>query len=474
MKFYTKEELKTSRIFFDRQPANYLRYLGYFLVVLILVALIATKFIKKNYVVQGVGTVEASDRMYVTPLVNGSIEQIVKNEGNKVKAGDVLLKISTGTNKAQSNALDTEIQVLKSNIPIYDKYQKSLHEKTNYMKDSGSEQVYYDNVSYYLEQMSSDSSSTDAKDKNIAAQKQELSDLQKQIDVAQKQGEDDYTKQSNRYQQDLTAAQSQVEKDQKEIKNATDDATKQSLQSQLQSDQNNVQTVQRNMEDLKESIDNNTQSVIIPLQSQMDSLNQSIGSLETQNFDQNQSVLQQLLNALKSERDNNQQKIEDLQAQLSVSQVSDGLVNVTADKSGSIHYLSYIKNGLGLQAFQPVAQIDNGKNSSLMVETYISAQDRVKIKVGNPVKIALSGVNEVKYGLLKGTVESIGDGTITQTNATSTQTLYELNVKLSGDVLKSGNDKITASASMPVTTSIVYDKESYLAWILQQLDFTKK
>lgn len=109
-----------------------------------------------------------------------------------------------------------------------------------------------------------------------------------------------------------------------------------------------------------------------------------------------------------------------------------------------------------------------------MVETYISAQDRVKIKVGNPVKIALSGVNEVKYGLLKGTVENIGDGTITQTNATSTQTLYELNVKLSGDVLKSGNDMITASASMPVTTSIVYDKESYLDWILQQLDFTKK
>lgn len=340
MKFYTKEELKTSRIFFDRQPANYLRYLGYFLVVLVLVALIATKFIKKNYVVQGVGTVEASDRMYVTPLVNGSIEQIVKNEGDKVKSGDVLLKVSTGTNKAQSNALDTEIQVLKSNIPIYDKYQKSLHEKTNYMKDSGNEQVYYDNVSYYLEQMSSDSSSTDAKDKNIAVQKQELSDLQKQINVAQKQGEDDYTKQSNRYQQDLTAAQSQVEKDQKEIKNTTDDATKQSLQSQLQSDQNNVQTVQRNMEDLKESIDNNTQNVIIPLQSQIDSLNQSIGSLETQNFDQNQSVLQQLLNALKSERDNNQQKIEDLQAQLSVSQVSDGLVNVTADKSGSIHYLS--------------------------------------------------------------------------------------------------------------------------------------
>ena len=105
-----------------------------------------------------------------------------------------------------------------------------------------------------------------------------------------------------------------------------------------------------------------------------------------------------------------------------------------------------------------------------MVEAYISAQDRTKIKLKDSVKVSINGVNTSKYGLLKGVVKSISDGTLTQTVGNEQQLFYQVNITLKNQSLTAKNDQIQVNASMPVTADIVYDKETYWQWLIKQLN----
>ena len=40
--------------------------------------------------------------------------------------------------------------------------------------------------------------------------------------------------------------------------------------------------------------------------------------------------------------------------------------------------------------------------------------------------------------------------------------------------LTSGGEEILAKASMPTVASIVYEKENYMEWLLEQLNFMKE
>ncbi|MCJ1968792.1 HlyD family efflux transporter periplasmic adaptor subunit [Lactococcus carnosus] len=163
-------------------------------------------------------------------------------------------------------------------------------------------------------------------------------------------------------------------------------------------------------------------------------------------------------------------KISELNAQKNLKSSNDTLTNLTADKDGKVHYLALIKNGLGIQAFEPIAQITTATDKNLMVEAYISAQDRTKIKLKDSVKVSLNGVNTSKYGLLKGVVNSISDGTLTQTVGNEQQLFYQVNITLKNQNLTAKDDQIQVNASMPVTADIVYDKETYWQWLIKQLN----
>jgi len=139
-----------------------------------------------------------------------------------------------------------------------------------------------------------------------------------------------------------------------------------------------------------------------------------------------------------------------------------------------VHYLMPIQRGLGLQAFQPVAQINSGENTKLVAECFISAQDRSKVAVGDSTKVALSGVNQTKYGLLQGEITSIGAGTIAQNAGDDTQLLYQVTIDLKETKLGDEADFVKAEASMPIIANIVYDEENYWEWLLEQLNFTKE
>ncbi|GHU46767.1 hypothetical protein FACS1894194_4520 [Bacilli bacterium] len=168
MKLYKKEELKDSRLFFDKTPPPYMAFLGFFLIILIITGILSLNVIPKNYLVHSQGTIEANDKGYITPLVNGRVVEIHKPEGTTAKKGDKLLTLSVGTEGVQESEIDKQIEELKQKQTIFDKYEKSLNEQKNYLVSQDKEQEYYGKVEYYLSQVRNEATQNTTKSQNIA------------------------------------------------------------------------------------------------------------------------------------------------------------------------------------------------------------------------------------------------------------------------------------------------------------------
>lgn len=460
MKLYKKDELKDSRLFFDKTPPAYMTFLGFFLMSLIIAGILSLNFIPKNYIVRAQGTIEANDKAFITPLVNGHIIEINQPEGASVKKGEKLLTLSVGTEGVQESEIDKQISDLKQKQVIFDKYEKSLNEKKNYMVSQDKEQEYYGKVEYYLAQVKDEGTQNQTKSENITEKEAELGVLQGELNKIQTEDYEDYTITYKRKQETLADLQAKCKK-------ATESSEIESLDEQ-------IKTLQNELADSSREYEKKAETDIKAKNDEIKAKKQEIKELKNQSQNQSDNTKQQLISELGTARTQAAEKISELDSQKKLKQTDTNLFTLTVNKDGVVHYLTPVKTGLGLQAFQPIAQMDKGKNSKLVGEVYISAQDRSKIKVGNTTKLSLAGVNQTKYGLLTGKIKSISNGTITQGSGEQTQVLYQVNVALDKMTLTSGGEEILAKASMPTVASIVYEKENYMEWLLEQLNFMKE
>lgn len=468
MKLYNKDELKESRIFFDQHPPKYLFFLNWFLVMILVVSLIGANFIKKNYIVKAQGTIEADDKRYVTPVANGNIAEIHKQEGDQVRKGDKLLTLSVGIEGVQEHEIQKQINGLEAKKEVYEKYKKSLKEKTNYLKNKGDEQAFYGKVAYYLEQLQGEETEYKHTSETINQKQSDLNKLQEELEINQQENQE-------KYQKDFARKQSQLKKLQKELQELQDKEKSDGLLVvEKQAKESEIDSLLIEIENIKETSDEQLQSELDAKESEIKGLEQEIKDLERQgeSAPASNSTYNQLISELGTERIQTNDKITEFESQRNVNSANSNTLTITANKDGYLHYLVPIKAGVGLQSFQPVAQIANDKEAELIVESYIPAQDVSKMNVNDSVKVAIAGVNQTKFGMLKGNVKEISNGTIIQQGENNSQVmLYQVTVALKTKELQSDKEIIKARASMPVVANIVYEHESYLEWLLEQLNF---
>ncbi|MDR1794250.1 MAG: HlyD family secretion protein [Erysipelotrichaceae bacterium] len=414
MKLYNSEDLKDSRIFFDKNPPPFAIFFIFFTAVILVLALIVSSFLIKPYVVSAAGVVTTTDTQYVSANQNGMIVDILVQEGENVTAGQAILKVSNGQENLQVGVLQDQLEQANERMEILDRYEKSLNEKKNHMKNSGLEQEYYGSVEYYLAQVSND----------------------------------EYTKKT--LQSNLTDKETQQNK----LKNEITDLT----------------TKMNNETDQYLKADYQTQ--IATKQAQVDSLESEIKSLKDQINSPNSSSSQyylQLIAELGKTRSTLQATIDQLESDLSVTSSTIDTYTITAQNAGILHYLSPLSVGMSLTATQVVAEISTQDSNNFIVEAYVNATDISKIQVGDKVHVAISGVNSVKYGTLDGVLMSIDSGTIGNEALGTLQ--YRVKIKLNKISLTSKDDTINLIMSMPVEVRIVYEEETYLEWLLEILNF---
>lgn len=402
----------------------------------------------KNYIVQAQGTITTEDNTYVGALSDGVVLDIKEGEGALVKKGDVLFTISNGGEGVQLQGLLKQRNQANDKLSAMDVYNKSLASGTNYLSNSGYEQEYYAKMEYYLsliadEQKNSSNQEGDLtkKEAKLKSKKVELKSLNMQLNDL---NEAEKTKITKPIKDDNSEASDK--KEPVENVNDSENASKiEELKSKIETAKSEIESLESEIKQSKQQLSSNSQA--------------------------NQTKLQ-LLSELGTAKSALKTTIVELDGQINTYKKQDSLYEVKATQNGYVHFLTPMKNGMTIQKAQTVAEISENKDNDMIVEAYIQATDRSKVKVGNEVKVEIQGVNSQKYGTLKGRLIQIDQGTLTQESNNGNIVLYKCEVSIKKKELTSSDGEIIkAIKSMPVVARIVYEKETYMDWILGMLNF---
>lgn len=416
MRLYNIDELKDSRIFFDKNPPRYMTVFIVFIIMCISFALVLSTQISKPYIIVASGTATTTDNRYVSVDNNGEIIEILKQEGEYVKKGDVLFKLSDGKENAQKELLDPQIKTLNDKLAALDIYERSLNDQINHLENKGQQQAYYGKMEYYLSMLESESFSKGQELEKINESENKLAQLKKDREDLQKQ------------------------------LNETNESIKQ--------------------EELKSKIESKKAEI----NAKQDEINEMVSQSKNPSS-QAKQIAQQLFAELGADRSTTNQQLAQLKGQLNASESENEAKSIKAENEGIIHYLTTFKTGIAVQMNQTVAEISQNEDSAYIVEANILAKDISKINVGQKVNVELQGVNTQKYGTLKGKVEKISNGSLNEQSQQGNIIYYQCIISLdSTELISSKGESVSVVKSMPVQARIIYDNETYWDWLRELIN----
>ena len=186
-------------------------------------------------------------------------------------------------------------------------------------------------------------------------------------------------------------------------------------------------------------------------------------------MEQNQSEVEALyystLQSISASLTSVQSNIDNLQSQMDALNTGANDYYIYAPTSGVIHMDTPYKVGMVLSAGTPLATVAS-ENSDLEVVAYVTLNDRPLLHVGDPCKIAITGLSEYSYGTLTGTVTSI-DSDVTSSTSGS---YYKMTIKPDATyVVSRSGDKVDLSTGMSVTARVEYDQVTYFEYAMEAL-----
>ena len=186
-------------------------------------------------------------------------------------------------------------------------------------------------------------------------------------------------------------------------------------------------------------------------------------------MEQNQSEVEALyystLQSISASLTSVQSNIDNLQSQMDALNTGANDYYIYAPTSGVIHMDTPYKVGMVLSAGSALATVAS-ENSDLEIVAAVTVNDRPLINVGDPCKIAITGLSEYSYGTLTGTVTSIDSDVTTNTSGS----YYKMTIKPDNTyVVSTSGDKVDLSNGMSVTARVEYDQVTYFEYAMEAL-----
>ena len=186
-------------------------------------------------------------------------------------------------------------------------------------------------------------------------------------------------------------------------------------------------------------------------------------------MEQNQSEIQALyystMQSISQSITSAQSNVDNVQAQIDALNTGANDYYLYAPTSGVIHMDSPYKEGMVLSAGSPLATVAS-ENDDLEIVAMVTVNDRPLLHVGDPCKIAITGLSEYSYGTLTGTVTAIDSDVTTSTSAS----YYKMTIKPdSAYVVSRSGDKVDLSNGMSVTARVEYDQVTYFEYAMEAL-----
>lgn len=166
-----------------------------------------------------------------------------------------------------------------------------------------------------------------------------------------------------------------------------------------------------------------------------------------------------------SELDNYNTNLIQQESQLKMYKDSLNSFIITATRDGIIH----LTNGLtiGTTLSQPTLLGSISSDDNLIIQASLSSSDISKVNIDDEVEIALSGVNQSEFGVIKGKLIEIDKDISSDNNG---NTFYMCKVKPSSNKLNNRKDKeIYITSGMISECRIKYDDTSYFIWAIEQI-----
>ncbi|SCY51131.1 Multidrug resistance efflux pump [Butyrivibrio hungatei] len=179
-KIKTIDELRDSRIMYDKEPPAF----GYAIVILVaficLAALVWSVRTPKTYVIQASGTVTSEKSNYVMCTYTGEITDCRLSEGMLVKDGDELFKVKSTDYNIQAQQLKLSKESYQESIEKNQLLVKSIKDDTNYFSDSNPDDVlFYSAFESYKSQVKQNTMDTSVYDKYDYSDEQIEAELEK-------------------------------------------------------------------------------------------------------------------------------------------------------------------------------------------------------------------------------------------------------------------------------------------------------
>ncbi|MEG1151183.1 MAG: HlyD family efflux transporter periplasmic adaptor subunit [Malacoplasma sp.] len=370
---------------------------------------------KKVYIVKANGSISTEDNSLITSYNNGKIINIVKKEGDWAENDDVLLEISMGIDGKEYSNHNNQRDSVQAQINAINKFINSLEQSKNLMAQSQYEKEYFEKVNYYLTYFNNGNS-------------------------------------TNAYYQ------SEVNKLIQKKKKASEELT--NLKEKYENSEN---ASELELETLKNKIEN--------MESEIDGYNSTIDQMKNQiNNTQSDLLKNQLISEASATRVKLMESLSQINSKLDFYQTKESYLQIKSTNAGYVHYFSLLQNGNFIQEGQSIGEIS--KNLDYNVIAYVDSIDINKVEKGDKAKIAINGLNTQKYGTINGIVERIDTGITLVTNNEKQSIFYKCEISIDEKSLSSkSNDIVNIVKSQSVEARIIYDKETYFDWLLEQLNF---
>lgn len=349
-------------------------FLVYFTLFSLILLVFASNKIKKNYVVKASGQIADRQMSYVSSNINGTIKEIIADEGDFVKKGEVILNISNGEENTQRKEYEKILEENSNKKKLLEKYRKSLDERKNYLKDLGSEQEYYGKVEYYLQTLNSEQQNKDFTNKDIESKKnkidEKISEKNELIkSLSNLEDNKNYYIDLVKYYEKLGYEISDLENELSELKinefsKEKEISIKESELKAKKIEYRKNSEVQKK-ESETESKYQEVKSKIEALDGEIESLKQELEQLERQNSSastESKQIYFQFVNEIGNELKNIEKSDTEIKMNISILEKRDRNYKLLAPRSGYIHYINSIKEGFNIQINQTIAEISKLKD----------------------------------------------------------------------------------------------------------------
>lgn len=467
------ENLSDSRQVMESKP-NRFTYISLYIVLgLIVTFLIWAWFSEKEIVVKASGVVRPNNEIYaISNSIEGEVEKISMKDGQEVKKGQVLYKISSKTLDDKKDQLEEQKNFLESDIENLKKLDESIKDNKNYFKNSGSEKEYYYKYKSYESgnkiPLEDKESLTESKS-DLNNDKEGLNSLIQSIESGE-----NHTKKGSVYSTQyysyissrniLNNKINQLEKAKIDIRSDTEEGKKQLEQIDLEI-QNNKDQLQKLKNDTKLQVQASIDKINYSIKDVDNNINKIDESIVIAKEKNENTVLAQIQEKITLDN----QKLDEIKSNL--KEINKGIDSCTIKSpvDGKLDLKAKIESGMMIQTGAIIANIlPNSK--TYKVDLIIPNKDIANIKDGQELKYSFDSLPYREYGFIEGKIENISsDAKVDSEKGIS---LYTAEGSLDKNSLENNKgEESFIKPGMICEGRIITRKERMLNYLLEKIGF---